>query len=210
MALDLKKVYREQYSAKSTPSILVVPPINYLAVSGQGDPNEPDGAYQQAVQSLYAVAYTLRMSDRTDHNIAGYFPYVVPPLEGFWWQDHVHGVDYERRADFRWLSVLRLPDFVTKKDWAWAVDSAKAKKKGHLAPVQFLTVEEGLCVQALHIGPYTEEPKTVRHMHEFLKANGHAPDLCDTRRHHEIYLSDFRKVDPQRLKTIIRHPIRRL
>ena len=210
MAFDFKEEYKEFYLPKTKPSLITVPPMNYLAVRGKGDPNEENGAYQQAIGLLYGVAYTIKMSKKGDHRIEGYFDYVVPPLEGFWQQEGTDAIDYAHKEHFVWVSVIRLPDFVTKADFAWAVQEAAAKKKQDFSAVEFLTVEEGLCVQCMHIGPYDREPETVAAMDAFLAANGYTNDLTQTRRHHEIYLSDVRKTAPDKLKTVIRHPIRKL
>jgi len=210
MAFDFKKEYKEFYLPKNTPEIVTVPLAHYIAVRGQGDPNEEGGAYQKAIGVLYAVAYTLKMSYKTDHRIEGFYEYVVPPLEGFWWQEGVQGVDYANKAAFHWISVIRLPEFVTEKDFAWAVETASHKKKLDCSAAEFLTVEEGLCVQIMHLGPYDDEPATVALMDRYLQENGYENDLGDTRLHHEIYLSDARKVEPAKWKTVIRHPIRKV
>lgn len=209
MAFDFKKEYKEFYMPKSKPGIVTVPKANYIAVRGEGDPNEDGSAYQAAIGVLYSVAYTLKMSYKTEHKIEGFFEYVVPPLEGFWWQDGIAGVDYSKKSAFHWISVIRLPDFVTEADLAWAVDTASKKKHIDCSSAEFLTVEEGLCVQILHVGSYDDEPATVAVMDAFLAENGYVNDLSDTRLHHEIYLSDARKTAPEKLKTVIRHPIRK-
>jgi hypothetical protein len=209
MAFDFKKEYKEFYMPKNTPEIVTVPTANYIAVRGQGDPNEEGGAYQAATGVLYAVAYTLKMSYKTDHRIEGFYEYVVPPLEGFWQQEGVQGVDYANKAAFRWISVIRLPDFVTKEDVDWAKEEARKKKKMDFSGVEFLTIEEGLCVQCMHLGPYDEEPETVARMHAYMEEQGYVLDITDQRLHHEIYLSDARKVAPGKLKTVIRHPVRK-
>ena len=209
MAFDFKKEYKDLYQPKTVPSIVTVPPMRFIAVRGAGDPNESEGAYQHALNLLYGVAYTLKMSYKTGHRIDGYFEYAVPPLEGFWFQEGVQGVDYARKGDFRWISVIRLPDFVGEQDFRWAVDTATQKKKLDFSPVELLTVDEGLCVQCMHIGPYDLEPVTMARMHRFCAEQGYAPDFSDARLHHEIYLSDPRRGDPAKLKTVIRHPIRR-
>jgi len=209
VAFDYKKEYREFYLPKSEPAIVTIPPMNFAAVRGRGDPNLPGGAYQQAIVVLYAVAYTIKMSKMGDHRIEGYFDYVVPPLEGFWQQDGVKGVDYTRKSEFRWISLIRLPEFVTEADFRWAVEEAGRKKKLDCSGAEFLTVDEGLCVQCMHFGPYDDEPSTVTRMHAYMEAQGYAPDFSDTRLHHEIYLSDPRKAAPEKLKTVIRHPIRK-
>jgi hypothetical protein len=210
MAFDFKKEYKEFYLPSAGPQIVTVPRANYLAVRGQGDPNEPDGEYQRCIGMLYAVAYTLKMSYKTEHRIAGFYEDVVPPLEGFWWQDGVAGVDYAHKENFRWISVIRLPDFVTEEDLAWAVKEAARKKKTDCSRVELLSYDEGLCVQCMHIGPYDNEPATVSAMHEYMERQGYALDISDARLHHEIYLSDARKIPPEKRKTVIRHPIRKV
>ena len=209
MAFDFKKEYKEFYMPGSTPEIVTVPVTNYVAVRGKGDPNQEGGAYQKALGILYGVAYTIKMSYKGSHKIEGFFEYVVPPLEGFWWQDDVAGVDYAHKDTFNWISVIRLPDFVTKEDFDWAVTEAGKKKKMDCSSAEFLTVDEGLCVQIMHIGPFDDEPATVAIMDEYLVENGYRNDMTDIRLHHEIYLSDIRKVQPSKWKTIIRHPIKK-
>ena len=209
MAFDFKKEYKEFYMPKNKPEIVNVPKANYIAVRGQGNPNEKGGAYQQAIGVLYAVAYTLKMSYKTDHRIEGFFEYVVPPLEGFWWQKDVKGVDYTNKDTFCWISVIRLPDFVTKKDFEWAVETASRKKKMDCSGAEFLTIEEGLCVQIMHIGAFDDEPETVAVMDAYLAENGYENDFSEGRLHHEIYLSDARRVAPEKWKTVIRHPIKK-
>ena len=208
MAFDFKKEYKEFYLPPSRPGIVRVPSMNFVAVRGKGDPNEEDGEYQRALGALYGVAYTIKMSKKGDRRIEGYFDFVVPPLEGFWWQEGVEGVDYAHKERFEWISAIRLPDFVGEEDFAWAVEEATRKKKTDCSSAEFLTLEEGLCVQCLHVGPYDSEPATVDAMHAFMEREGYALDITDTRRHHEIYLSDARKTAPEKLRTVIRHPIR--
>lgn len=210
MAFDFKKEFKELYMPKNKPVIVTVPMANYIAVRGKGDPNQSDGDYQRAISVLYAVAYTLKMSYKSDYKIEGFFEYVVPPLEGFWWQDGVDGVDYSDKSAFNWISVIRLPDFVAQKDFDWAVRTAEKKKKLDCSSAEFFTVDEGLCVQMLHTGSYDDEPQTVEVMDSYLKENGYANDLSQQRLHHEIYLSDARKTPPEKLKTVIRHPIKKL
>lgn len=209
MAFDFKKEYKEFYMPKNKPEIVTVPKANYIAVRGKGNPNEIDGAYQQAISILYAVAYTLKMSYKTEHKIEGFFEYVVPPLEGFWQQDNVDGIDYADKAAFNWISVIRLPEFITQKDFEWAVKTASEKKKLDCSSAEFLTVDEGLCVQIMHIGAFDDEPQTVALMDEYIAQNGYENDITESRLHHEIYLSDARKVAPEKWKTVIRHPIKR-
>ena len=209
MPFDFKKEYKELYQPKSKPQIVEVPPMNYIAVRGTGDPNEDDGAYQQAISVLYAMAYTLKMSYKTDYKIAGFFEYVVPPLEGFWWQDDADGVNYADKSGFHWISVIRLPDFVTKSDFDWAVQTAAKKKQLDCSSAKFLTIEEGLCVQMMHVGSYDDEPASVALMDDYLTENGYVNDLTAERLHHEIYLSDPRKTAPEKRKTVLRHPIKK-
>ena len=207
MAFDYKKEYKEFYMPPKKPGIVDVPAMNYVAVRGKGDPNEEGGEYKAAIGLLYGVAFTIKMSKMGDHRIDGYFDYVVPPLEGFWWQKGVEGVDYTDKSTFQWISVIRLPDFVTKTDFEWAVAEASKKKKQDFSKAEFFAYSEGLCVQCMHIGPYDDEPATVDAMHRFAAENGYRIDLTTQRMHHEIYLSDARKVEPAKLKTIVRHPI---
>ena len=209
MAFDFKKEYKEFYLPKERPEIVTVPRANYAAVRGQGDPNAPDGAYQRAIAVLYAVAYTIKMSKKGDHRIDGYYDFVVPPLEGFWWQEGVDGVDYGNKAGFQWYAVIRLPDFVTGADFAWAVAEASKKKQLDCSGAEFLTVDEGLCVQILHVGPFDDEPRSVALMDEHIRQQGYENDFSATRLHHEIYLSDARKAAPEKWRTVIRHPIRK-
>lgn len=208
MPYDFKKEQKELYQPKTAPALIHVPKMNYLAVRGKGDPNDPDGEYARSIPLLYGVAYTLKMSPKAGHVIDGFFDYTVPPLEGFWWQPGLAGVDYANKAGFHFLSLLRLPDFVTRADFDWAVQAAAQKKKMDLSPVEFFPYDEGLCVQCMHLGPYDAEPQTAAKMHDFMRRQGYALDITDARYHHEIYLSDPRKCDPARLKTVLRHPVR--
>ena len=210
MAFDFKKEYKEFYMPKSKPSIVDVPRMNYIAVRVEGDPNIEGGEYKEAIGLLYGLAFTIKMSKMGDRRIEGYFDFVVPPLEGFWWQDGVVGVDYSHKESFKWISVIRLPDFVTKADFDWAVGEATKKKKADFSRAELLTYDEGLCVQCMHIGPYDDEPATVELMHRFMEEQGCVLDINDARLHHEIYLSDARKVAPEKLKTVIRHPVKRV
>ena len=209
MAFDYKKEYKEFYLPKATPELVSVPTMNYIAVRGSGDPNKEEGEYKAAIGLLYAVAFTIKMSKKGSHKIEGFFDYVVPPLEGFWWQDGTDGIDYRHKENFQWISVIRLPDFVSEEDFNWALREAAEKKKQDFSKVELMTVSEGLCVQCMHIGPYDDEPATVKSMHAFMEQQGYELDITDKRRHHEIYLSDARKVAPEKLKTVIRHPIRK-
>ena len=210
MAFDFKKEYKEYYMPKNKPSIVEVPAMNYIAVRGKGDPNREDGEYKKAIGMLYGIAFTIKMSKKGDHRIEGYFDYVVPPLEGFWWQDGVAGVDYAHKETFNWIAVIRLPDFVTRQDFDWAVAEATKKKKTDFSKAEFFTYEEGVCVQCMHTGSYDDEPATVAMMHKYMEEQGYTLDINDERRHHGIYLSDARKVSPEKLKTVIRHPVRKI
>lgn len=210
MSFDFKKEYKEFYMPKSIPSVVAVPAINYIAVRGKGNPNDENGEYKNTIGLLYGIAYTIKMSYKGAHTIDGFFDFVVPPLEGFWRQDGTQDIDYARKEDFNFISVIRLPDFVAKADFDWAVREATKKKKQDFSKVEFFTYDEGVCVQCLHVGSYDDESKTVALMHEYMKENGYESDITDTRLHHEIYLSDPRKCDASKLKTVIRHPIKKV
>jgi len=210
MAFDYKKEYREFYMPPKKPGIIEIPQMNFLAVSGKGDPNEEDGEYSRALSLLYGMAYTIKMSYKGAHKIEGFFEYVVPPLEGLWWQEGVCGVDYSRKDSFQWISLIRLPDFVKKADFEWALEEAAKKKKMDFSAVEFFPYDEGLCVQCMHIGSYDDEPATILAMESYAKENGCAIDITDKRYHHEIYLNDPRKTETSKLKTVIRHPVRKI
>lgn len=208
MPFDFKKEYKEFYMPPRKPGIVNIPKMNYIAVRGTGDPNSENGEYKESIGLLYAVAFTIKMSKLGSHRMAGYFDYVVPPLEGFWWQEGSDSIDYSYKEKFHFISAIRLPDFVTADEFNWAVGEAARKKKLDLSKVEFFTYDEGLCVQCMHIGPYDDEPKTIEAMHEHAAQNGCVPDIRAERMHHEIYLSDPRKCAPERLKTVVRHPIK--
>lgn len=208
MAFDYKKAYKEFYLPPQKPGIIDIPEMHYVAVRGTGNPNESDGAYAKALNLLYGIAFTIKMSYKGSHKIDGYFEYVVPPLEGLWWQQGVTGIDYGKKETFQWISMIRLPEFVTRDVFEWAVTEATEKKKTDFSKAEFLTLHEGLCVQCMHIGSYDQEPATIQKMDAFLSENGYAPDFSETRRHHEIYLSDPRRTAADRLRTVIRHPVR--
>lgn len=210
MAFDFKKEYKEFYMPKDKPNIVVVPSMNYISVQGQGNPNIEGGEYKNAIELLYSIAFTIKMSKKSNYQIKGYFDYVVPPLEGFWWQDGVEEIDYAHKEIFQWKSVIRVPDFITKADFDWAIAEAIKKKKRDFSKVEFITYNEGECVQCMHIGSYDDEPKTVALMHKYMESQGYMLDITDKRLHHEIYLSDPRKVTMEKLKTVIRHPIKKV
>ena len=211
MAFDYKKEYKEFYMPKNKPSIIKIPKMNYIAVRGKGNPNDENGEYKQTIGLLYAIAFTIKMSYKGTHKIDGYFEYVVPPLEGFWWQDGMKdGIDYNNKDQMNFISIIRLPDFVTKEDFDWAIKEATNKKKADFSKVEFLTYDEGICVQCMHIGSYDDEPTTINLMHKYMIENGYELDITNNRYHHEIYLSDPRRCDTSKLKTVIRHPIKKL
>ena len=209
MAFDYKKEYKEFYMPKNKPSIIEIPRMNYIAVRGKGNPNEENSEYKQTIGLLYSIAFTIKMSYKTSHKIEGYFEYVVPPLEGFWWQTDIDGLDYNKKEDMEFISMIRLPDFVTKEEFDWAISEAKNKKKQDFSKVEYLIYDEGLCVQCMHIGSYDNEPATIEMMKSYAEENGYEIDITDSRFHHEIYLSDPRRCDESKLKTVIRHPIRK-
>ena len=208
MAFDYKKEYKEFYMPKNKPSIVEIPKMNFIAVRGKGDPNGENSEYKESIGLLYAVAYTIKMSKKGNRQIEGYFDYVVPPLEGFWWQEGRKDVDYDHKEDFRFISLIRLPEFVTKADFDWAIKEASIKKKADFSNVEYFTYDEGLCVQCMHIGSYDNEPKTISIMHEYANSNGFEINITDSRFHHEIYLSDARRTSPEKLKTVLRLPVK--
>ena len=210
MAFDYKKEYKVFYMPANKPSIVTVPKMNYIAVRGKGNPNDESGEYKDSIGLLYAIAFTIKMSYKGSHKIDGYFEYVVPPLEGFWWQEGSDTIDYANKNGFNFISLIRLPDFVTKADFDWAVQEATNKKKADFSKVEFLTYDEGVCVQCMHVGSYDDEPKTIALMHEYMAANGYVLDISESRYHHEIYLSDPRKCAGEKLKTVVRHPIKKV
>ena len=209
MAFDYKKEYKEYYLPKNKPSIIKIPKMNYIAVKGQGNPNEENSEYKKSIELLYTVAFTIKMSYKTNYKIKGYFEYVVPPLEGFWYQEGSDKIDYTKKENFKFISVIRLPDFVTEEDFKWAIEEAIKKKNKDYSKVEFLTYDEGLCVQCMHIGSYDNEPATIELMEKFAKKEGYKIDITEERLHHEIYLSDPRRCQTEKLKTVLRHPIKK-
>lgn len=209
MVFDLKKEYKELYKPKDKPSIINVEKANFIAVRGVGDPNSENSEYKQSISLLYPIAYAIKMSKKGDYKIDGYFDFVVPPLEGFWWQEGIKGVDYANKDSFNFISLIRMPDFVTKEVFEWAIEETTRKKKEDFSKVEFFTYDEGLCVQCMHIGPYNDEPITVEAMHEYMIEQGYELDITDERFHHEVYISDVRKTSPEKLKTVLRHPIKK-
>lgn len=210
MPFDFKKEYKDIYQPSRNPALIEMPTISYVAVRGKGDPNEEDGAYQQALQLLYGISFTIKMSPKSGHDIDAYYPYVVPPLEGFWtFPEPIDQLDPKRKAELEWISCIRLPEFVTPDVFDWAVGEAMRKKKADFSKVEMIAVDEGLCVQCMHIGSYDEEPATIAAMREFSHSEGLVFDEGTQRLHHEIYLSDPRRVAPERLKTVIRIPVKK-
>lgn len=211
MPFDFKKEQKNFYLPKTQPEIVRIPPMQYLAVRGKGNPNEEGGCYQKAVSLLYAVSYTLKMSEKTGYRMEGFFAYVVPPLEGFWWREETAGTGAlaGNKDTFCWISVIRVPDFVQEKDLQWAISEVKRKKGLDASHVELLSMEEGLCVQAMHVGSYDDEPETVEKMNRFLAENGYVNDITAERLHHEIYLSDPNRVEVSKRKTVLRHPVRK-
>ena len=209
MVFDFKKEYKELYKPKDKPSIINVEKANFIAVRGVGDPNEGNSEYKQSISLLYPIAYAIKMSKKGDYKIDGYFDFVVPPLEGFWWQEGIKGVDYANKDSFNFISLIRMPDFVTKEVFEWAIEETTRKKKEDFSKVEFFTYDEGLCVQCMHIGPYNDEPITVEAMHEYMIEQGYKLDITNERFHHEVYISDVRKISPEKLKTVLRHPIKK-
>ena len=209
MVFDFKKEYNELYKPKAKPSIINVEKANFIAVRGVGDPNAENSEYKQSISLLYPIAYAIKMSKKGDYKIDGYFDFVVPPLEGFWWQEGIKGVDYANKDSFNFISLIRMPDFVTKEAFEWAIEETSRKKKKDFSKVEFFTYDEGLCVQCMHIGPYNDEPITVEAMHEYMIEQGYELDITDERFHHEVYISDVRKISPEKLKTVLRHPIKK-
>lgn len=207
---DFKKEFKEFYSAKKIPEIVTVPKMNYVAMEGIGDPNEEGGKYQQAINILYSISYALKMSYKTDYKIENFFEYVVPPLESFWWQENCETVNLNHKEKFNWIAAIRLPDFITEKNFDWAKEITGKKKKINCDDAKFLTLEEGLCVQILHIGSFDNESESISVMEKFISANGYENNFENKLRHHEIYLNDARKVAKENLKTIIRHSIKKI
>ena len=207
MAFDFKKADKEYYMSGKTPELVNIPSVRYVAVRGKGDPNDPAGDYQKAIAVLYGIAYTIKMSKKGDHRMEGYFDFVVPPLEGFWWQEGEYAHLDGDKSSYCWISAIRLPDFVTQEEFEWAVLEARKKKNLDCSSAEYLTIEEGLCVQILHNGPFDTESQSIARMDAFMETNGLRNDFSDKRLHHEIYLSDARKTPPEKWKTVIRHPV---
>ncbi|MGI6674104.1 MAG: GyrI-like domain-containing protein [Limnochordia bacterium] len=206
---DFKKEYKDLYMPKAAPMIIDVPEMLFIAVDGEGDPNTAP-AYADAVELLFGLSYTIKMSPKSGSAPEGYFEYVVPPLEGLWWGG---GVDPEswvvtNKQGLSWTMMIRQPQFVTEAVFAWAQETlAKKKPELDLTKARLMSLAEGLCVQMMHIGPYDTEPASIQRMHAFAFEHGYRLDFSSDRKHHEIYLSDPRKTAPDKLKTVLRHPV---
>ncbi len=209
MAFDYKKAYKEFYLPPRQPQLIAIPPLQFLAVKGKGDPNTENGTYKQSIDLLYGMAYTIKMSRLTGKTPPGYFDFVVPPLEGLWWQEDAKKISYIHKENFQWISMIRLPEFVTEETFRWAQQEAAAKKGRDFSPVLFFTWEEGVCVQCMHIGPFDTESSTLLAMENYAKAQGYEQDLGMSRYHHEIYLSDVRRCKAENWKTVIRLPVKK-
>ncbi len=209
---DYKKEYKDLYMPKNTPSIINVPKMIFIMVDGKGDPNTSK-EYENAMNVLYGLSYTIKMSKMGNNNIEGYFDYVVPPLEGFWdgEEGYFDGLNIMDKSKFIWTSMIRQSEFVTKEVYNWALEQLK-KKKPELdySNVKYEVLEEGICVQIMHIGSYDAERESIAKMNEYIEKNGYANDFENGRRHHEIYLGDPRKTKPENLKTVIRHPVKKI
>lgn len=211
--LDYKKAFKDLYLPPKKPVIIDVPAMNFIMVDGRGNPNEEGGDYQSAVELLYGLSYTIKMSKNGQYLPEGYFDYVVPPLEGLWWMDD-RQLDLSDKDNYCWTSMIRQPEFVTDEVFEWArAEALKKKPQLDVSKARLQTIREGLCVQMMHIGPFESEPKTIAQMENYIE--GHQlknaistvqPDGT-VRRHHEIYLSDPRKSQPEKRKTVIRHPV---
>ena len=208
MPFDMKREFKHLYAPKAGPHLIEVPMMRFIAVEGRGDPNDTQGEYARAVEMLYAVIYTIKMSKLGSRDIPGYDDFIVPPLEGLWWMPGLAGVDYSRKENFSWLSMIRLPDFAGSEVVDWAGAEVRRKKGLEASAARLFDYDEGLCVQCLHFGPYDDEPATLSKMLDYMHTQGCQSDFA-ARHHHEIYLSDPRKTAPEKLRTIIRHPVRK-
>src|SRR5215469_11754244 len=208
-AMDYKKEYKDLYLPKTKPMVINVPEMCFVAVEGKGDPNVKDGEYQKAIGILYGIQYTIKMSKMGNNKLDGYFEYVVPPLEGLWWLDNNEWIFKKDKSKFNWISIIRLPEFVNKDIFKWACDEVAKKKNIEAKIAKYIKIKEGLCVQCMHIGSYDDEPKTIKLIDEYIEENNLENDINEKRRHHEIYLSDPRKTETSKLKTVIRIPVKK-
>ena len=207
--MDYKTAYKELYAPKTTPSVVDVAPMTFIMVDGRGNPNDEEGEFQRAVELLYALTYTVKMAPKSGNTPEGYFEYVVPPLEGLWWMDDPEHADFQDKDKYCWTAMIRQPEFVTPAVFEWAAQEVRRKKKLDTGKARLEYFTEGLCVQCMHIGPFSEEPATIEKMEAYLAQWGLTRDLSDTRKHHEIYLGDPRKTEPSKMRTILRYPVRR-
>ncbi|GHU23087.1 transcriptional regulator [Spirochaetia bacterium] len=204
--IDYKKENKELYLPKTTPGIINVPEMNYVAIDGKGNPNDENGEFNEGISVLYSIQYTIKMSKKKNDIPEGYFDYVVPPLEGFWWVDDKN--DIGNKSKYIWTIVIRLPEFVDKKIFEWACDEVVKNKKINTEKAKYVKINEGLCVQCMHIGPFDDEPKTIKLIDKYIEQNNLMNDINKERWHHEIYLSDFRKVKSEKMKTVLRIPVK--
>ena len=208
--VDFKTAEKKLYQPPTTPGVIEVPTLRFLMVDGKGNPNEPGGSYQTAVELLYTLSYTIKMMPKNSHTPQGYFEYVVPPLESLWWLEADTGFENTDKSNYVWTAMLRQPEFVTEAVFDEAVQLAQRKKPQlPFSLVRLADMSEGLCVQCMHLGPYDDEPATLQRMNTFIEENRLVLDFSDTRRHHEIYLSDPRKTIPEKMRTVLRQPVRK-
>lgn len=210
--LDYKKEYKDLYQPKKIPSIIEVPEMIFIAVEGKGNPNDSP-EYQAALEMLYGLSFTIKMSKMNNTQPEGYFEYTVPPLEGLWYCDDVSfdGLNVTDKDKFKWVSLIRQPEFVTEEVFQWARAALSAKKPQlDLEKARLIKYTEGLCVQIMHLGSYDNESESILKMKAYAEENGYKEDFSEGRRHHEIYLSDPRRCAEERLKTVIRHPIAKI
>ncbi len=205
--LDYKKKYKELYQPKE-PVLIEVPPIAYAVIEGCGDPNET-ASFQEAISLLYGLSYMIKM-DKDKPN--RYFEYVIPPLEGLWWVDNscFDGLNIQDKNQFQWLLMIRLPEFVDEIIFNQAKEKLRNKKQDdHVNKLEFRIIDEGLCVQTMHIGSFDLEAQTILNMKKYVQEMEYQEDINENRRHHEIYLSDFRRTKTANLRTVIRHPVKK-
>jgi hypothetical protein len=207
--LEYVKAYPELYAPGTEPSLVDVPGMTFLMADGSGDPNDLEGEFTKAVELLYGIAYTIKMSPKAGSAPEGFFEYTMPPLEGLWWfGDGARDVLTADKRLYRWTAMIRQPEFVTPEFFQWAAGEVRRKKKLDTDRARLQRFTEGLCVQCMHIGPYAEEPATVERMHAYAEAQGLLGDLSDARKHHEIYLGDPRRAAPEKMRTVLRQPVR--
>jgi len=208
-SFDFKKEFKDLYQPKTEPQKIVVPEMDFITVSGRGDPNDESGDYKKALEILYGLSWTIKMSKMGENKIDGYFEYVMAPLEGFWWtKDSFEHFDKNDKSDFYFISAIRQPAFVTNAVFEWARGELLRKKGIDSSVAKLEKIDEGLCVQCMHIGPYDNEKRTLKKIDDYIEESGLTKDLSKTRLHHEIYFGDPRKTDPSKLKTVLRIPVK--